>query len=199
MNIRAERPIRLELDQRTAYQFAIISKQLNACLAEMHVSRFAISTNEWKVMSIVERFAPVSATEVGTRTSLEPAKVTRALDSLTARGLVIRRRDKEDGRRVSLSLSAKGKRTHGEIETLRFAIEHEFLEGLNGSELDMLYAILDRLEPVAARIYRQRARWPDLLVRHSGARGSRRADESPGTTGTHDRPAARSRKASNSV
>jgi DNA-binding MarR family transcriptional regulator len=138
--------IRLALEQRITYRFAIISKRLTDRLAVMHKSKYGLSVNAWKVMTVVGRFGPLAAFEVAKFVSLDPDKVTRTVDLLVKQGYILRRQDKVDRRRVSLALSAKGRKVHDEIERVRCALEVEFLSVLNRNELSGLYDTLDKLE-----------------------------------------------------
>ncbi len=112
----AGRPIRHDPMERTFYRFAIYAGYYAGFLASMYRPRYRLSTSEWKVMAVLGVQAPLSATQAGKRTSLEPAKVTRAVDTLVSKGFVSRRQDQEDRRRVILSLSAKGTGVFREID-----------------------------------------------------------------------------------
>jgi DNA-binding MarR family transcriptional regulator len=164
--------IRLALDQRASYRFSLLSKQETRCLAAMYGPKYGLSISTWKVLSVIGRFAPVSATEAGKRTSLEPDKVTRAVDSLVEQGLVLRRQDPDDRRRVILSLSAKGKRTHDDIDRVRHVLELEFLGVLTPDELETLYTVLDKLADRAADIFAAKDAWRELMRRHEGQDGA---------------------------
>jgi len=146
MNRREADLIRLTLEQRITYRFAIISKRLTDRLAEMHKPKYGLNVNGWKVMTVVGRFGPLAAFEVGQFVSLDPDKVSRTVDLLVKQGYVLRRQDKADRRRISLSLSAKGQKVHDEIEKVRCALEVRFLSVLDRSELSGLYTTLDKLE-----------------------------------------------------
>src|SRR5262249_20344651 len=112
---------------RTAYRFSILAARQTRCLSEMYAQIFDLSASQWKVLPIIGYYGPMSAKEAGERTSLEPEKVTRAVDQLVARGLVTRRPDPKDRRRVVLSLAANGKQVFAESEQLRGIIEEKFL------------------------------------------------------------------------
>ena len=141
------------LDRRTSYRFSIIARRQTRCLAEMHSATFGLSVNGWKLLSVIEYFGPLSATEAGAHTSLEPAKVTRGIDTLAEQGLVVRREDGADRRRTILSLSAKGKRIHDKIEQVSRALEGELLSVLTPAEREMLYLVLDKLERRSSEIF----------------------------------------------
>jgi DNA-binding MarR family transcriptional regulator len=166
MNVRSTRWVRVDLDQRTTYRFSIILKRLIDCLAEMHQSRYDLSSNGWRVMSVIGRFGPLAAVEVAKYVSLEADKITRTVDVLVKQGFVLRRHDKVDRRRVSLSLSSKGKKVHDEIEHVRYALEYEFLSVLDDGELAMLYKILDKLEPQAREIFTPKDAWKAIFEKH---------------------------------
>ena len=150
------------LDRRTSYRFSIIARRQTRCLADMHASRFGLSVNGWKLLSVIEYFGPLSASEAGGHTSLEPTKVTRGIDALAEQGLVIRREDRVDRRRTILSLSAKGQRIHDKVEEVSRALEQELLRILRLSERDALDRVLDKLERRSAEIFARSDAWRDI-------------------------------------
>jgi DNA-binding MarR family transcriptional regulator len=166
MNVRSTRWVRVKLDQRVTYRFSIILRRLVDCLAEMHQTKYGLSTNGWRVMSVIGRFAPLAAVDVANYVSLEPDKITRTVDALVKQGLVLRRHDKVDRRRVSITLSVKGKRVHEEIERVRHALEYEFLSVLDDDELSSLYTIIDKLEPQARAIFTPKGAWKQIFEKH---------------------------------
>jgi DNA-binding MarR family transcriptional regulator len=105
----------------------------------------------------------MSAKEVGERISLEPEKVTRAVDQLVARGFVTRRTDEKDRRRVVLSLAAKGKNVFKDSEQLRSAIEEEFLNVLRPKERVVFHQILDKLEQRATVMFDGKQAWRKII------------------------------------
>src|SRR4051812_42144778 len=119
---------------RIAYQFSVMSTRQTRALADMYGRRFGLSVNCWWVMAVIGRFPGGSASNVVERTTLEADKVTRAVDVLVRRGLVRRRQDAEDRRRVVLSLSAKGARSFAQIEAVRRGLEGALLKGLPARE-----------------------------------------------------------------
>jgi DNA-binding MarR family transcriptional regulator len=148
--------IRRTLDHRTTYRFSMISKRLTDCLSNAFQSKFDLSINGWRVLSVVERFGPLAAFEVGRYVSLDPDKVTRTLNSLVKYKLLVRREDANDRRRISLSLSPKGKQVYEEIDKVRVALEYEFLGVLTPSELTTFYAVMDKLDEKANELFDRR-------------------------------------------
>lgn len=145
MRKKASRARRVPLEERVGYRLSVIAKRLDKALAAMHV-KLGISVNNWKIMSVIAAFGPLSATVLGARASLDPDKITRAVDTLVDRGYVIRKHDEADRRRVVLTLSAKGRRAHDRIETVAGTIEAELLSVLAADEYRSLLSALRMLE-----------------------------------------------------
>ena len=155
---------RNDLAQRSAYRFSILAARQMRCLAEMYAQKFGLPVSQWKVLAIIGYYAPMSAKEVAELTSLQPEKVTRAVDGLVAQHYVIRRQDPADRRRVILSLAAKGKDVYHDSERIRGAIEDEFLDVLQPAEREMFHRILDKLEGRAAEIFAGKQAWRNILA-----------------------------------
>jgi DNA-binding MarR family transcriptional regulator len=166
--------IRLDLNERLAYRFNRLAGQQLRCLAEMFRPRFKLTLARWKVLSVIGFFSSLSSTEVARHTSLGADKISRTSDQLVRMGLVVRRTDPSDRRRVMLSLSAKGKRINDEIERVRWAIEIELLGALTPRERALHYAVLDKLDERAATIFSGKQSWQSIVDRADVPVASRR-------------------------
>lgn len=164
---------RVPLDERVSYRFSVIAKRLDQALAAMHAKKFGISVNNWKIMGVIAFFGPLSATEVGARTGLDPDKITRAVDTLVDRSYVIRKEDEADRRKVVLTLSARGRRVHDKIELVASAMEAEFLSVLTAEESRALLSSLSRLERHSSMMFGRREGWYER--RHLAAGTARAA------------------------
>jgi DNA-binding MarR family transcriptional regulator len=150
---------RLRLDERVGYRFSNISKRLHQALADAHVKKYRLSVSNWSLISVIAFFEPLSATELGKYTSLEPDKIARATDTLVRLGYVIRRQDERDRRKVSLSLSAEGRRVHDKIELVASQLEEEFLQVLTPKEQETLSTALTKLERHSLVLFGKREGW----------------------------------------
>ena len=150
-------------DKRIAYRFSVMSTLHTRALADMHTRKFGLSVNCWWVMAVIGRFPGSSASSVAGHTTLEPDKVTRATDTLVKKGFVIRRRDRDDRRRVVLSLSAKGQKVFDAIEQVRRAMEGAYLGALTNDELDAFYLCLDKLEQRGKQLFSERHAWKKVV------------------------------------
>jgi DNA-binding MarR family transcriptional regulator len=161
--------VRLDLNERTAYRFLYLAGKVMGVLSTMYGPRYGLTIGKWKVLSMIGANAPLSAKELSKLTSLEPDKITRNVDALVERGLVVRREDPKDRRRVILTLSQKGRSINESIEHVRRCIEVDFLSALNERELVMLYAILDKLDRRTREIFEGKEAWRESVARCSSS------------------------------
>ena len=77
---------------------------------------------------------------------IEGPTLTRHIDGLEEEGLVVRRRDTNDRRAVSVELTNAGRAKHAEMLRAVQAFNQRLLAGFSAEELDELQALLGRLE-----------------------------------------------------
>jgi DNA-binding MarR family transcriptional regulator len=150
MNVKS----RVPLERRVSYRCSMIAARITRLLAPMWHERHRLSVVNWRVLAVIGRYAPLSAKEVALHTSSEPFRVSRALEALIRRRLVVRDIDRDDRRRVRLRLSSTGKAVHRSIEASVNQLEQAVLEKMSAAEradLDRMLALLDnRVAELAA-------------------------------------------------
>lgn len=117
-------------------------------LAELGVS---ISLPQWRVLVIVSRYGPLNMTTIAEWMGVHPSQATRASDALVSAGLLERREDSEDRRRVVLSLTRRG---------------HEVVDAQNTERRNAIIEVLRTLPPD------RRARLADALGEFADAAGA---------------------------
>ena len=152
----------LSLEHRLAYRFSILAAQSTHCLGDLY-RRLGLTVGGWRTLSLIGRYEPIYPSTIAERTSVDADKVTRAVDRLVARGLVARKGDAEDRRRIVLTLTARGRRVHTEIDQVRRQVEEKFLSVLTTEELARFKATLDKLEVQANLIFTGRGAWRELV------------------------------------
>ena len=182
---------RVPLDERVGYHLSIVTKRLNQALSATRSKKLGISVNNWRIMSVIGFFGPLSATTLGARTNLDPDKITRAVDTLVERGYVIRKADEADRRRVVLTLSAKGRRVHDKIELVASALELEFLSVLTAEEHRVLLSSLTKLERHSSEVLGAREGAYERRNLAGGAMRATKPRPKPGRRGGKAVPAQR--------
>lgn len=82
-----------------------------------------ISFEQWQVLAALLERPGLPMTELADAAVLPAATLTRHVDRLAQRALVIRRIDPHDRRRAVVALSAQGERIAGELRTTEGALE----------------------------------------------------------------------------
>ena len=161
--------IRFALEERSIYRFWLLVTQVQRCLAAYYVAKFGRPANAWRIFSVIGDRAEISPSEVARLTKLERDKITRIVDQLVAHKLMRRNQRSPDKRRVSLTLTAKGKRVQREFEAMRRTIETEFLGALDAWEREALYRLLDKLQQRATVMFDGKQAWRKFDPSRRGA------------------------------
>lgn len=167
----------LNLERRLSYRFSVLASKVIRCVADMYGPNYGLLPSGWKVMAVIGRFEPVSAKEVCAHTTVEPDKVTRAVDRLVQLEFVKRKQDATDGRRVVISLTSLGRKVYADIEDLTRRVERELQKGVSKQDLDTLNNLLCKLEDRATdRRIGERNAWrriaPAKSVANAGKPGT---------------------------
>lgn len=154
----------LDLEHRTAYRFSILAAQSTRCMSDLY-RKLGLTVGGWRTLSLIGRYEPIHPSNIAERTSVDPDKVTRAVDRLVEKGLVARKVDKQDRRRIVLTLTARGKRVYTEIDAIRRAVEQTFLSVLSKEELGVFNKVMDKLEAQAQRIFTGKGAWRGMVAK----------------------------------
>jgi DNA-binding MarR family transcriptional regulator len=151
------------LENRTSYRFSILSTLNMRCLAGMFTKKFKLSVAGWRVLSVIGRHETVFPGVVAELSTIDADKVTRAVDRLVEMGLVIRKTDSEDRRRVILRLSAKGQTVFNEVESTCRAMEAELRGVLTAKEWDSFSKALDKLDARSRELFVGPDAWKAIM------------------------------------
>ena len=146
------RPSQLDLEHRLAYRFAVLSAMSTRSVAEVY-RRHGLTIGAWRTLSLIGHYEPTHPGAISQRSSVDPDKITRAVDGLVRKGLVQRRLDAADRRRVVLTLTPRGRKVHDEIDKVRRALERRFVSVLSPQELERFNAALAKLEAHARLLF----------------------------------------------
>jgi DNA-binding MarR family transcriptional regulator len=135
----------LELRTWIPYRCSVVANRVGHCLERMYGEQFGLTIPGWRIMAHLGRHAPLSATQVAERAAMDQVQVTRAITQMASVGLISRRTDMQDRRRVVLRLSQKGRHAYAQIVPLAKAIEKALLANLSASERDQLSRLTEKL------------------------------------------------------
>jgi DNA-binding MarR family transcriptional regulator len=140
----------LDLENRMFYRFSLLVGRHVRHFAAKHLKKHKLSTQQWLILTVIGRFAPLSPSELADHTSVGRDKISRIVDQLVEHGFVSRRTDEEDRRRVVLNLFAKGRRVCDELEIVARDIEVKVLDTMSKDERTSLQHLLSKIEDATA-------------------------------------------------
>lgn len=141
------------LENRIAYRFSVMSTMNLRAIAGVYTKRFGLSAPGWRILSIIGRYEPIFPGIAAQRSTMDPDKVTRAVDRLVEMGYVIRNTDAADRRRVILCLSSRGRLVYEQIEELSQSVDARWRSVLTDDESAAFDAIMGKLESRAEEVF----------------------------------------------
>lgn len=104
------------------YLLAASSEQASAQF-HAEVRKSGLRVPEWRVLACLYDKDGAMITQLASLALVEQSRLTRIIDGMDKRGYVTRRSDRDDGRRVRVYLTDKGREIAGSL--VRKATEHE--------------------------------------------------------------------------
>lgn len=116
---------------------------------------FDLSLAEWRILAALLQAPHQRLAELAQHTSAEPSTLSRTVDALVTRGLLVRERAGDDGRALALRLSPQGEELALRIVPLAQLYERVALAGISAAQVELLkdmlrriYANMDNLDSV---------------------------------------------------
>jgi len=153
----------LPLDNWLPYQFSYVANCVSTTLAQVYEKRFGLTVTGWRIIAVLGAHAPISAKELADRTGMDQVSITRAIERLVRQGMVSRRQDSSDRRRVTLRLSKKGAEVNATVTPVARAIETELLQPLRSTERDTLHRLMEMVTSRATVVLDPARDWDSEL------------------------------------
>lgn len=136
----------------SSYLLYLLAAASDAASKQFHtrVRDMGLRIPEWRVMACLYDQDGLMITQLAHYALMEQSRITRIVDQMESRGLVIRRNDKDDGRRVRIYLTAEGQTLSNVLVEAAKAHELQLLSGLSEADAarikPALLALLGSLE-----------------------------------------------------
>ncbi len=108
-------------------------------------ARIGVTSPQRLALRIIHSQPGISSGEVADKLFLDPSTLTGVLQRLESRGLLTRKKDKEDNRRTLLQTTAAGKALLGQGEYTVEAVVREALESEKGRAVRRASAVLEHI------------------------------------------------------
>jgi DNA-binding MarR family transcriptional regulator len=138
------------LNALLSHRVLVLSNTLALAASRHYPRRFGLRLAEWRVIDALHAGREISANEISRWLRTDKAWVGRSVDRLVACGYVRRRADPDHGRRLLLSLSAKGERAYAAIAAAARRRHENLLGTLSAAERKTLERVLAKLQQRAS-------------------------------------------------
>lgn len=135
----------LPFDQSVGYQVRMTNRAFQARLRES-VEPFGVSAGMWYFLRLLWQKDGLTQGELSRRIGLMAPTAFAALGGMERRGLVTRRKDPTDGRKINVFLTEYGKTLREQMLPLAHEINAEGLRSLTKDEIKTLLLLLKRID-----------------------------------------------------
>lgn len=113
--------------------------------ARLHAAGIDITIDQWLVLKTIHESPDVTLQQVGVAVFKDFASVTRIVQLLERKGLLLRTPHPTDGRRSELVLTPEGESVIRTVEPIVQANRRQALEGVDAEQVARLRAVLKRI------------------------------------------------------
>ena len=131
------------------YRLHKLSAAAGRLVTRMLERRYGITRREWGVLMWLARAPGLSPSELAEHLELDRARISRAIASMQAKGLLHKQATSSNRRSAALQLSASGQALHDEILPQVRSFNLQLLGGLNASQQLQLSQLLEQLQTQA--------------------------------------------------
>jgi DNA-binding MarR family transcriptional regulator len=114
-------------------------------LLDSHLQDFGVTAAQFKVLIIVAQYGVDTPAELCRFLSLDSGSMTRMLDRLEQKALIVRRRCADDRRQVRLGLTEEGQKLADQLPQIGAAAMNELVGVLAADELATLESLLTKV------------------------------------------------------
>lgn len=116
-----------------------------------HLNAHGLTDQQWRIVRALYEVEALEIAELGRACCLHTASLSRTLPNLEADGLISRRANKQDQRRVSISLTAKGHRLFETVAPQSEAIYARLSQEVGPDRLEQIYRLLDEMTGILVK------------------------------------------------
>ena len=106
------------------------------------IKQFGLTLNEWRVGATLRQRPHQRISEVAEHTSVDASTLSRLIDAMVERNLVVRERNFDDARAVALRLTREGEEIIDKVIPLAQLYERVAMAGLSTERIQLLREML---------------------------------------------------------
>lgn len=113
---------------------------------------YDLTPGQWNLINQLDRAGELSQKELAEKTRKEQATITRYLDTLERKGLIVRNKHKTDRRAHVVSITQEARDLIKEVEPATLVAAQALIEDIDQQELDTFVSVLAHLKQNAEEI-----------------------------------------------
>src|SRR5262245_14644935 len=131
----------LKLESNMAYRLSLLNFLVNKATARIYGAA-GLSTHQWKVMSVLNAYEPMTALDIAQWVTLDKAAISRAIQLLLQQGLVERSLHATDARMVNVKMTREGRRVYADVGRKLATLQAKLLEDVTEEQERALFDVL---------------------------------------------------------
>lgn len=136
----------LILEEFLPFRLSRLSESISLKFAQHYKREYGMTRPEWRALAALGQLGTLTSTQICQHSNMHKTKVSRAVQSLSKRGWLIRKRDDSDRRVEYLQLSAIGLRRYSKLVELAQQFQNELLSTMSPSAISTVNKALRILE-----------------------------------------------------
>jgi DNA-binding MarR family transcriptional regulator len=136
---------RLKFERNLSYRVSMLNFLMGKVTKEIYNAQ-GLTSHQWKVLSVVDAFAPIPAYEIAKWVTLDKAAISRAVRQLRDLRLVDLRPHATDARIIDIVMTKKGTQTYATMNKHASKLQARLLGGLSAERQALFFSILDEIE-----------------------------------------------------
>lgn len=135
----------LPLEQYVTLGLLRLTNRLNRQSMRLLDRAAGLGLPEWRCLAFIGRADRISLNEIADLTGMDRGLISRSVQGLVDKGLVLVARDPSDRRLVCAAVTRKGREVHRAVQPVMHARQVRLLESLSGTDRRALYRIMNQL------------------------------------------------------
>ena len=142
----SRKSLEYSIEDWLSYRLWRLSRTVGDTLEAYYSKAFGLDGSDWRTLAVLANYAPISAKALAEILDIHQVQMTRALTKLQNLGLLSRRTDKRDKRKIVLQLNRKGNAIYEEILPRAQALEDKNFASFSAAERKQFLTLLGKLE-----------------------------------------------------
>ncbi|MGE4370575.1 MAG: MarR family winged helix-turn-helix transcriptional regulator [Burkholderiaceae bacterium] len=140
-----DHPVSTGIRAMTVFHIYHAWSQANPVFTRLCEGKFNITRREWRILATLVTHPPLSSSALARAASLDAARTSRALTSLTQKGWVVRERAAKNARSVIVQATDQGKALYHRLLPEVTQLNALITQDLTAGELETLQTMLGKI------------------------------------------------------